>query len=189
MIRTKVKTSNIEGAGNGRFADEGIKAGNSILVGDLLGIADAKVSIAQDPSSGIVFHVTSESDLNELEEFLVHTCDKATTENVRVGMSHFLAAGPKQSDGKAPPNFLMWQSTHINHSQDKFNGKFVFIGNQFHCLATRDIAAGEELFNDYSTFVYLPCTEQWVEKYNLTTPQKTALYYEALAKKKATNEK
>lgn len=100
-----------------RFATESVKAGENVCIGKLMSVTDAKLTIPQDTTANIVFHVTSEADVIEIEEWLVSTCDKGATDSARTGLPIFLAGGPETADGARAANFLMGQSTHINHTK------------------------------------------------------------------------
>ena len=131
FIKTIIQPSSIQGAGTGRFFVEDHNKGTIIR----------KQKMGSDN-----LHVIKNKD--ELDKY-----------NLQL-LKHFGHSKPKHSEIKTNYIYLNFPPMNTNHSEDN-NIDFIYVHNEKITYLTKDVKAGDEIFQNYRNFerVY------WFEEY------------------------
>lgn len=131
LIKTIIQPSSIQGAGTGRFFVEDHEKGTIIR----------KQKMGSDN-----LHVIKNKD--ELDKY-----------NLQL-LKHFGHSKPKHSELKTNYIYLNFPPMNTNHSEDN-NIDFIYVHHEKITYLTKDVKAGDEIFQNYRNFerVY------WFEEY------------------------
>ena len=131
LVKTIIHSSSIPGAGTGRFFVEDQKKGTIIR----------KQKIGSDS-----LHVIKTRD--ELDKY-----------NLQL-LKHFGHSKPKHSELKTNYVYLNFPPMNTNHSEDN-NIDFIYVHDEKITYLTKDVKAGDEIFQNYRNFEKV----DWFEEY------------------------
>ena len=131
LIKTVIHSSSIQGAGTGRFFVEDHRKGTIIR----------KQKIGSDN-----LHVIKNRD--DLDKY-----------NLQL-LKHFGHSKPKHSELTTNYVYLNFPPMNTNHSENN-NIDFIYTNNEKITYLTKDVKAGDEIFQDYRNFEKV----EWFEKY------------------------
>ena len=131
LIKTIIQPSSIQGAGTGRFFVEDHKKGTIIR----------KQKMGSDN-----LHVIKNKD--ELDKY-----------NLQL-LKHFGHSKPKHSELKTNYIYLNFPPMNTNHSEDN-NIDFIYVHDEKITYLTKDVNAGDEIFQNYRNFEKV----DWFEEY------------------------
>ena len=151
LVKTIIQPSTIEGAGTGRFFVEDQKKGTIIR--------------KQKIGSESLYVIKNKEELSKY--------------NLQL-LKHFGHSKPKHSELKTNYVYLNFPPMNTNHSEDN-NIDFIYVHDEKITYLTKDVKAGDEMFQNYRNFEKVHWFEEYLHEKGEISARELGMLIDSLA--------